>query len=186
MRVTYIHLIWAMLLQVLVAGLAAICIIADAREHRPHPVPVKVRQPQAAARPRTELQKTIEQERARYALPVGWIEERITQENPKWNPKAFYPEPESKCYKRARTAKERKACGAYGLGQVICSLHWDPEHCDELFIPQINVNRIAKKLAECRKRNPAKIKVVKCYNGDGAKAEAYAMRFVTQQRKRIG
>lgn len=129
-----------------------------------------------AVKRQSALADMIETERARYQLPRGMIEAVIDHETGgTWDPESYDPEVNSRCYLRARTDAERKACGSYGLMHTVCSLHWDSAHCDELTIPKIGLQRGVKMLGESYKKAKGdKFKTFALYNGRGQKAERYA------------
>lgn len=159
--------LWSCFAWLVVGFLVSAQLILNARADRPG----------IAAKPKpVTLSDLIETERARHKLPRGMIETVIDHETGgTWDPQSFDPERESSCYARARTDKERKACGSYGLMHVVCRLHWDSDHCDELTIPSIGLQRGAKRLGECYRRTGKNIRrTFACFNGSGRKAEVYA------------
>lgn len=137
-----------------------------------------------AVKRQSALAEMIETERARYQLPHGMIEAVIDHETGgTWDPESYDPEVNSRCYLRARTDAERKACGSYGLMHTVCRLHWDSAHCDELTIPKIGLQRGAKKLGECwKKAKGNKHKAFALYNGTGPSAERYAQILIGKLR----
>ena len=124
--------------------------------------------------------RTIDYLQKKWGFPRGYIEAHIDEESgERWDPRAFNPEKGSRCYRSAKTKKERDRCGSYGLMQVVARWHLDKETpVTDLFHPIVNLlTAVDKKLGPCYVRTKkSRLGASQCYNGTGAAAAAYARR----------
>lgn len=122
------------------------------------------------------LSEVIEHQRQKWGLPKGMIEAVIDHETGgSWNPLTFNPEKESRCYRNAKTKKERQQCGSYGLMQPVCKYHAPDGKCQDLLHPIVSVVAATDgQLGPCFKKTKTVRGALRCYNGKGPKAERYA------------
>jgi len=96
----------------------------------------------------------------------------------KYDETAFNPEKESRCYKQAKTPKERRRCGSHSLMQIVSKWYGGDR---DTWVE--NIQRGSKILGDCIRRETTIRRGLGCYNGDRTGAYAAA---VIQDAKAFG
>lgn len=116
----------------------------------------------------TTFSSVIETERGRAQLPRGLIESIIWHES-KFDEKAYNPEKESRCYKKAKTKAQKDKCASKGLMQIRAIYHGDASDAFD------NIRRgVRGQLGPCWKKYRSVWGAAYCYNGSGERARKYA------------
>lgn len=117
--------------------------------------------------------EVVEKFRRREKLPRGLIEATAHVES-KFREDAFNAEKGSRCYRRARTAVERRRCSSSGLMQTVEYWHGPARNWIE------SLDKGSRKLGACYRKHRNIRRAAACYNGTGAAAEIYAQKVVSE------